>query len=83
MEQSQARYTKKRRAIGDGAPGVGLVLQNMWSELFLMNKKELLAQMDLFIREFKKLRGAIESNDVETMKDMMRLSTKRRSYFNK
>lgn len=57
--------------------------ENMWSELFLMNKKELLAQMDLFIREFKKLRDAIESNDVETMKDMMRLSTKRRSYFNK
>ena len=55
----------------------------MWSELFLMNKKELLAQMDLFIREFEKLRGAIESDDVETMKDMMRLSTKRRSYFNK
>ena len=57
--------------------------EDMWSELFLMNKKELLAQMDLFIREFEKLRGAIESNDVETMKDMMRLSTKRRSYFNK
>ena len=57
--------------------------ENMWSELFLMNKKELLAQMDLFIREFKKLRDAIESDDVETMKDMMRLSTKRRSYFNK
>ena len=57
--------------------------ENMWSELFLMNKKELLAQMDLFIREFKKLRDAIESDDVKTMKDMMRLSTKRRSYFNK
>ena len=57
--------------------------ENMWSELFLMNKKELLSQMDLFIREFEKLRDAIESNDVETMKDMMRLSTKRRSYFNK
>ena len=59
------------------------VNENMWSELFLMNKKELLAQMDLFIREFEKLRGAIESDDVKTMKDMMRLSTKRRSYFNK
>ena len=57
--------------------------ENMWSELFLMNKKELLSQMDLFIEEFNKLRDSLENEDVEAMKDMMRLSTYRRSFFNK
>ena len=57
--------------------------ENMWSELFLMNKKELLSQMDLFIEEFNKLRDSLENEDVDTMKDMMRLSTYRRSFFNK
>ena len=57
--------------------------ENMWSELFLMNKKELLSQMDLFIEEFNKLRDSLENEDIETMKDMMRLSTYRRSFFNK
>ena len=57
--------------------------ENMWSELFLMNKKELLSQMDLFIKEFTKLRNSLENEDVETMKEMMKLSTYRRSFFNK
>lgn len=57
--------------------------ENMWSELFLMNKKELLSQMDLFIEEFNKLRDSLENEDIDTMKDMMRLSTYRRSFFNK
>jgi prephenate dehydrogenase len=57
--------------------------ENMWSELFLMNKNELLSQMDLFIKEFSKLRNSLENEDLETMKDMMKLSTYRRSFFNK
>ena len=57
--------------------------ENMWSELFLMNKNELLSQMDLFIKEFNKLRDSLENEDLETMKEMMRLSTYRRSFFNK
>jgi len=57
--------------------------ENMWSELFLMNKQELLSQMDLFIKEFTKLKDSLENEDIDTMKDMMRLSTYRRSYFNK
>ena len=53
----------------------------MWSELFLLNKEELLAQMDLFINEFNKLKSTIENSDVDTMKELMKLSTQRRSYF--
>lgn len=57
--------------------------ENMWSELFLLNKQELLSQMELFIKEFNKLKASLENEDVETMKEMMKLSTYRRSFFNK
>lgn len=55
----------------------------MWSELFLMNKEELLAQMDLFMDKFRELRDALEKNDTEGMREMMRLSTARRKLFDK
>ena len=57
--------------------------ENMWSELFMLNKQELLSQMELFIKEFNKLKISLENDDVETMKEMMKLSTYRRSFFNK
>ncbi len=60
---------------------IAKINENMWTELFLMNKNQLLAQMDLFLTEFKKLRNALAKEDQESMKEMMRLSTKRRKYF--
>ena len=33
----------------------------MWTELFLLNKNELLSQMDLFSKKFKELRDSIEN----------------------
>lgn len=62
---------------------IAKINEQMWSELFLMNKNELLSQMDLFLQEFEKLRDALAKEDAETIKKMMRLSTKRRSYFDK
>lgn len=53
----------------------------MWSELFMLNRSELLAQMDLFEENFMKLRNALAEGDTETMREMMRLSTERREYF--
>ena len=55
----------------------------MWSELFLMNKEELLDQMELFIKKFTELKDTVAREDTETMREMMRLSTKRRKYFDK
>lgn len=55
----------------------------MWSELFLMNKSALLAEMDSFISEFERLRSMIECGDREGMRRMMRQSTSRRSLFDK
>ncbi len=57
--------------------------ENMWSELFLMNKSALISEMDSFIEHIKLLRDYINNDDDEKIKEMMRLSTKRRKYFNK
>lgn len=60
---------------------IARINENMWSELFLLNKQELLKQMDLFLNQFKELKETIENEDVEKMKSIMRTSTIRRSYF--
>lgn len=57
--------------------------ENMWTELFLMNKNALLKEMDSFINCMSKLRDFINNEDEEKIKNMMRLSTERRKYFNK
>ena len=55
----------------------------MWSELFLLNKDELLKQMDLFSQKFAELRNTLENEDINKMREMMRISTERRKYFDK
>lgn len=62
---------------------IAKINDEMWSELFLLNKNELLSQMDLFMDKFKSLRDSIENDDKEKMKEIMRLSTVRRSLFDK
>lgn len=57
--------------------------ENMWSELFMMNREALLKQMDLFSEQFNALRSSLENSDVETMKRIMRESTVRRDKFDK
>ena len=53
----------------------------MWSELFMLNKTELLAQMKLFEAAFDRLRISIEQDDTDALREMMSLSAKRREYF--
>ena len=55
----------------------------MWSELFLLNKDELISQMDLFVSKFMELRDAIKEEDTDKMREMMRISTERRKHFDK
>ena len=62
---------------------IAKINETMWTELFLLNKKELLSQMDLFIDKFKELKSAIECEDTEKMKEIMKTSTERRTYFDK
>ena len=62
---------------------IARINENMWTELFLENRDELLSQMNLFLEKFTQLRDALVSGDEQTMKEMMRLSTYRRSFFDK
>lgn len=62
---------------------IAKINENMWSELFLANKDQLLAQMDLFLNNFKKMRDALQNGDADELRRMMRLSTERRKYFDK
>lgn len=57
--------------------------EDMWSELFLINKNALLHQLTLFEGELNHLRCMLEEDDVEGLKDMMRYSTERRALFDK
>lgn len=62
---------------------IARINEDMWTELFLENREELLSQMELFASKFEELRQALENGNTEKMKEMMRLSTLRRSYFDK
>lgn len=62
---------------------IAKINENMWSELFLMNKEPLLRQMDLFMDEFNKLRTSLIEENREDMMEMMRCSTERRRMFDK
>lgn len=62
---------------------IAKINDEMWSELFLLNKEELISQMDLFIEKFNLLRNSIQNEDKEQIKDIMKLSTHRRKFFDK
>ena len=62
---------------------IARINDSMWSELFLLNRDELLAQMDLFAGEFQTLRDMLARGDAEGLREKMRLSTERRAWFNK
>lgn len=62
---------------------IARINDKMWSELFMMNKKELLAQMDRFISVFQDFRNMLANDDVEGMRAAMRISTERRAWFDR
>ena len=60
---------------------IAKINDEMWSELFLLNRDVLVEQMDLFSEKFALMRDSIANGDRETIRQMMRLSTERRKYF--
>lgn len=60
---------------------IAKINDEMWSELFLLNKKELLAQTELFEAALDRIKESIKNDDIAALRDMMRLSTRRREYF--
>ena len=55
----------------------------MWSELFLLNRDALLRQIELFSQELIRLKLLLLSGDREGLREMMRQSTARRALFDK
>ncbi len=62
---------------------IAKINDDMWSELFLANKDELVKQMDLFEENFNKLKEYIKSDDCEKIRETLRESTARRKVFDK
>ena len=62
---------------------IAKINDEMWSELFLLNREALLCEMEKYRKTFDKLYDCIKNNDREEMRSMMRISTERRGEFNK
>ncbi len=62
---------------------IARINENMWSELFLSNKEVLLKQIDKFAAELSAIRAMLSADDRDGLKEKMKLSTHRRSYFDK
>lgn len=55
----------------------------MWSELFLLNKKYLTEEIDIFVNELEKIKIYLENDDKDSLMKMMRKSTERKIKFDK
>lgn len=62
---------------------IAKINDEMWSELFMINKQPLLEEMAKFRQAFDALERAIQEDDREEMRRMMRVSTERRAKFDK
>ena len=62
---------------------IARINEDMWCELFMLNRGPLLAQMDRFLGEFQTFRDLLANGDEEGMKEKMRLSARNRALFDK
>ncbi len=62
---------------------IARINENMWSELFFMNKATLIDEMDNFIKEMVSIKTLMENDDAEGLKAKMRQSTERRMKLDK
>lgn len=62
---------------------IARINDQMWSELFMCNREQLLHHMEAFRKSFDELQNMLENGDVENMRESMRKSTARRALFDK
>ncbi|MDO4465910.1 MAG: prephenate dehydrogenase/arogenate dehydrogenase family protein [Bacillota bacterium] len=62
---------------------IAQINENMWTELFLLNKEILLDETNQFIRSISHFRDALQNEDRDEMKRLFIQSTERRKLFNK
>lgn len=57
--------------------------ENMWTELFLLNRDVLVSEIDVFQKELDRIKNMLKDGNSDELKDVMKISTKRRKLFNK
>jgi len=62
---------------------IAKINENMWCELFLLNKDLLLKEMDAFIESFIDFKRMLECEDAEGLRRIMRYASSRRELFDK
>ena len=62
---------------------IAKINEEMWPELFILNKDYLIWDIDHFIQELEVFKEMVRTEDVEGMKEKMISSTKRRAAFDK
>ena len=66
-----------------GLTRIATINEDLWSELFLLNKDILLDEIDQFLDATKHFRDSLEKEDIDEMKRLFIQSTNRRKLFNK
>ena len=62
---------------------IARINEEMWTELFRINKEALISQIDAFAGELHRIRTYLSDGNDEKLKEMMRISTARRALFDK
>ena len=62
---------------------ISKINENMWPELFVLNKDYLVSDIDAFMQELESFRSMIVNEDMEGMKEKMIQSTARREVFDR
>lgn len=60
---------------------IAKINEQLWSELFTLNKDNLVLTIDAFMEQMTDFKETLINNDLEKMKDLMRQSTLRRKHF--
>ena len=60
---------------------IAKINESLWPELFILNKDNLVREIDEFTSEMKNFRDLIQNEDTEKMQELMVQSTQRRSCF--
>ena len=62
---------------------IAKINENLWTELFLMNRENLVCEIETFVNEMNDFKAALVAQDTEKMKQKFIVSTRRRKYFDK
>lgn len=60
---------------------IAKINENLWTELFLLNKENLVLEIEQFVNEINDFKDALVNEDIDKMKQKFITSTNRRKYF--